>query len=146
MAVSTIASTLGRVGGVRDENGVDHTTPIINILNGNRTAEQMIGEYFGLRKEVVYSDDWKEVLDMINEFRNHSVLQEKKVHFVQYFKDKGMTEEMYYKVIPREYVYKPVEKIIPNVTENEQSNNISTTESKGEQPLQNTCGRARKNK
>ena len=146
MAVSTIASTLGRVGGVRDENGVDHTTPIINILNWNRTAEQMIGEYFGLRKEVVYSDDGKEVLDMINEFRNHSVLQEKKVHFVQYFKDKGMTEEMYYKVIPREYVYKPVEKIIPNVTENEQSNDTSTSESEGEQPLQNTRGRARKAK
>lgn len=116
------------------------------MINGNRTAEQMIGEYFGLRKEVVYSDDGKEVLDMINEFRDHATLQRKKVHFVQYFRDKGMTEEMYNKVIPQAYTYVPVEKIILNVSENEQSNDTSSPEPKGEQPLQNTRGRARKNK
>lgn len=73
---------------------------------------------------------------MINEeFRDHNVLQRRK--FTLYnTKDKGMTEEMYYKVIPREYVYKPVEKFIPNVTENERVD-TSTSESEGEQPLQN---------
>ena len=88
MSVSTISSSFGRVGGVKDENGIDHTTPIINVMNGHRTAEQMIGEYFGLRKEVIYSDDGKEVVDMVNEVRDPSALKRKKVSFVPYFESK----------------------------------------------------------
>lgn len=104
----------------------------------------MIGEYFGLRKEVVYSDDGQSVIDMINEFRDHAILQKKKVHFVPYFAEKGMTEEMYYKVIPREYQYIPTPKLT-NPT-NEQPDSISDGELASEPELPNTSKRARKNK
>jgi len=50
-------TTTANVYGIKDDNGVDNTSKIVGFLNGNRSAEQMIQEYFGLRKEVVYSDD-----------------------------------------------------------------------------------------
>lgn len=102
MAVSTIASALGAVGGINQESN-----KIIGFLNGNRTAEQMIQEYFWLRKEVVYSDDGTEVIDMINEFRDPEALQKKKVRYNEYFASKGLTEEMFYKNVPRNLVYNP---------------------------------------
>lgn len=52
MAVSTIASSLGKTGGINEES-----QRVINRINGMKSAEEMIGEYFGLRKEVIYSDD-----------------------------------------------------------------------------------------
>ena len=83
MAVSTIQSALGATGGINQESN-----KIIAILNGNRTAEQMIQEYFGLRKEVIYSDDGTEVVDMINEFRDPEALKFKKVRYNDYFASK----------------------------------------------------------
>ena len=65
----------------------------------------MVQEYFGLRKEVVYSDDGTEVVDMINEFKDPEALKAKKVCYKQYFADKGLTEEMFYKLVPRNLVY-----------------------------------------
>lgn len=100
MAVSTIASALWAVWGINQESN-----KVIGFLNGNRTAEQMIQEYFGLRKEVVYSDDGTEVIDMVNEFRDPEALQKKKVRYNDYFASKGLTEEMFYKNVPRSLVY-----------------------------------------
>ena len=48
----------------------------------------MIQEYFGLRKEVIYSDDGENVIDMINEFRDPSMLKLKKVRYNNYFASK----------------------------------------------------------
>lgn len=98
MAVSTIASAYGNTGGINEES-----QKVINRLNGHKTAEEMIGEYFGLRKEVIYSDDGKEVVDMVNEFRDPAVLKAKKVRFVPYFESKGMTRDMFDKAIPKQY-------------------------------------------
>lgn len=83
MAVSTISSALGKTGGINPES-----QKVINWLNGNRSAEEMIGEYFGLRKEIIYSDDGKQVEGMINEFKDHAILKQKKVHFAPYFAEK----------------------------------------------------------
>ena len=144
MAVSTIQSALGATGGINKQS-----QDIINQINGNRSAEQMIGEYFGLRKEVQYSDDGQEVIGMINEFKDREALQRKKVQFVQYFKDKGMTEEMFKKATLQDYVYVYTPKITtitPKPIENEQSDDNSTTEPKGEPALPNTDKRTRKNK
>lgn len=98
MAVSTIASALGKTGGINEES-----QKIINKLNGFKSAEEMIQEYFGLRKEVVYSDDGQSVVDMINEFRDPEVLKRKKVKFVPYFESKGMTREMFDKAVPVQF-------------------------------------------
>lgn len=48
----------------------------------------MIQEYFGLRKEVIYSDDGTEVVDMINEFKDPEILKLKKVCYKPYFATK----------------------------------------------------------
>lgn len=83
-----MVTTTGNIYGIKDDNGVDNTSKIVSFLNGNRSAEQMIQEYFGLRKEVVYSDDGSEVVDMINEFRDPEMLQLKKVQYNDYFASK----------------------------------------------------------
>ena len=111
MAVSTIQSALGATGGINQESN-----KIIAILNGNRTAEQMIQEYFGLRKEVIYSDDGTEVVDMINEFRDPEALKFKKVRYNDYFASKWLTEEMFYKNVPRNLVYVETPNLIEDVT------------------------------
>jgi hypothetical protein len=131
MALSTIASSLGAIVGVKDPNGVDNTTPIVNFLNGNRTASQMIQEYFGLRKEVIYSDDGTEVVDMINEFKDPEALKLKKVRYNEYFASKGLTEEMFYKCVPRALVY--VETPITNLIEDD--TNISSVGVVEEKPV-----------
>lgn len=140
MPVSTISSALGATWGINQ-----HSQNVINQINGNRSAESMIGEYFGLCKEVKYSDDGKEVVGMVNDFKDHAALQKKKVQFVQFFKDKGMTEEMYFKVIPREFTYVPEVKVITKNKVNEQSNDVSTSESEGEPTLQVVNKRVGKN-
>lgn len=108
MAVSTIQSALGKTGGINPESN-----RVIGYLSGQRTAEQMIQEYFGLRKEVIYSDDGETVVDMINEFRDPAMLKHKKVCYKPYFASKWLTEDMFYKLVPREYAYE--EKIEPVV-------------------------------
>ena len=128
-------TTTANVYGIKDDNGVDNTSKIVGFLNGNRSAEQMIQEYFGLRKEVVYSDDWSEVVDMINDFRDGEALKFKKVRYNEYFASKGLTEEMFYKYVPRNLVYNPIE------------NDKNTTSSgvvESEPVLQATRGRAKK--
>ena len=99
MAVSTIGSSFGKTGGINEES-----QKVINRINGHKSAEEMIAEYFGLRKEVIYSDDGKEVVDMVNEFRDPVILKAKKVRFVPYFEEKGMTLEMFHKAVPKEYL------------------------------------------
>lgn len=128
MAVSTVASALGAMGGINPESN-----KVLGYLSGQRSAEQMIQEYFGLRKEVIYSDDGQEVIDMINEFRDPAMLKFKKVCFKPYFASKGMTEEMFYRCVPREYAYveapeapkTPEVTLVPEVTT--QSNDQDTT-------------------
>lgn len=98
MAVSTVSSALGVTKGLNEES-----QKVINRLNGFKSAEDMIGEYFGLRKEVIYSDDGQTVVDMVNEFRDPSALLRKKVRFVPYFAEKGMTREMFDKAVPPQF-------------------------------------------
>lgn len=100
MAVSTIASALGQLWWINPESN-----KVLQFLNWGRSAEQMIQEYFGLRKEVIYSDDGTEVVDMINEFKDPEMLKFKKVRYNDYFASKGLTEEMFYKNVPRNLVY-----------------------------------------
>lgn len=89
----------------------------------------MIQEYFGLRKEVIYSDDGTEVVDMINEFRDPEMLKFKRVRYNDYFASKGLTEEMFYKCVPRAYVYNPIENAIEAPTTNLIEDDKDTTSS-----------------
>ena len=130
-----MVTTTSNIHGIKDDNGVDNTSKIVAFLNGNRTAEQMIQEYFGLRKEVVYSDDGSEVIDMINEFKDPEMLQLKKVRYNDYFASKGLTEDMFYKYVPRNLVYNPAKN---------DKDTTSTGVTEDEPVVQNTRGRAKK--
>lgn len=139
MATSTIKSSLGQIGWFNEESN-----KVLSYISWSRTAEQMIQEYFGLRKEVVYSDDGSEVVDMINEFKDPEMLKFKKVRYNDYFASKGLTEEMFYKCVPRAYVYtETVETPTTNLIEDDQDTTSSwKPESKPVVP--NRRGRAKK--
>ena len=121
MPISTVENAFKNFGGINQESN-----KILSSINGQRTVEEMIWEYFGLRKEVIYSDDGQSVDGMINEFIDHDVLQKKKVRYVPYFESKGMTKEMYDKVIPTSYQYQ--EPLEDNQNKDEQ--NTSTRKPK----------------
>lgn len=127
MPVSTIENAFKNIGGINIES-----QKVLNKINGGRSAEEMIWEYFGLRKQVVTNDDGTPS-GMIDEFIDPRALKIKKVRYVPYFKEKGLTEEMFYNVIPKEFIYA-------------EPNDNSVTDTKGEQPLQDTSKRTRKPK
>ena len=132
MAVTTIASALWATGGINPESN-----KIIGYLAWQRTAEQMIQEYFGLRKEVIYSDDGENVIDMINEFRDPSMLKLKKVRYNNYFASKWLTEDMFYKIVPREHVYveAPVAPIVETVTLVQDDKDTTSTWDTQDEPI-----------
>ena len=133
-----MASALGGMWGINPES-----QKILMFLWGQRTAEQMIQEYFGLRKEVIYSDDGETVIDMINEFRDPTILKFKKVRYNAYFASKWLTEEMFYKIVPRDSVYvEPVEPIVTLVQDDKDTTSTWTTQ---EEPVvSRPRGRAKK--
>lgn len=138
MAISTVASALGALGGITPESN-----KVIQFLNGGRSAEQMIQEYFGLRKEVIYSDDGTEVVDMINEFKDPEILKFKKVRYNDYFASKGLTEEMFYKLVPRAFVYKEGEESTTNLIEDDKDT-TSSGESEEKPVVPRPRGRVKK--
>jgi hypothetical protein len=142
MPVSTIASALGRTGGINEESN-----KIIGFMSWQRTAEQMIWEYFGLRKEVIYADNGEDVIDMINEFRDPAMLKFKKVCYKPYFASKWLTEDMFYKIVPRDYVYtEPKEQVEPPIVTlvKDDENTASTWDTQDEPVVPRTRGRAKK--
>jgi hypothetical protein len=159
MPVTTIESAYGTPQGVNAES-----QKVINQLNGYRSAEEMIGEYFGLVKEFRYTDGTtsvtavpnKEVDEYVNEFKDAKVLKEKGVSFVPYFAEKGMTKEMFEKAVkieavvelPLEVVTHEIELPLEVVTpiENGNTNDTGDTEPQGEPSLSNSSTGARKSK
>ena len=125
MAVSTTENAIRYMGGINEASN-----KILSKLNGQKSAEEMIGEYFGLRKEVLFSDDGQDVTGMIDEFRDHDILQKKKVRYVEYFATKGLTKEMYDKVIPTSYTYKEPLKDNKETNGQDTSASASTKKSK----------------
>lgn len=143
MAVSTISSALGVSYGLNEESN-----KVIAFMSWNRTAEQMIQEYFWLRKQVVYSDDGKEAIDMINEFRDPIKLKQKKVHYNEYFRSKWLTEDMFYKLVPRDFVYvEPIAPVIePTITlTTDDKDTTSTWITETKPVVRRPRGRAKKN-
>jgi len=86
MPVSTTVSALG----INPQ-----TNAVINYMNGGRTPEQVIGEFYGLRKEAIYDDAGETVIDMINDFRDDKVLAEKGVKYNAILASRGVTEEKF---------------------------------------------------
>ena len=74
---------------------------VMNYMQGKRNAEQMVWEFFGLRKEAVYNDQWDSAIDFINDFKNEDALKRKKVHLHPILREKGITDEMFNKLFDK---------------------------------------------
>lgn len=73
----------------------EQSAKVLNYMQGWRSAEQMVWEFFGLRKEAVYNDQWDTVTDFINDFNNDAVLKTKGVYLHPKLIEKGITEAIF---------------------------------------------------
>lgn len=71
------------------------TNKVINYMTWRRTAKQIVWEYFWLREEAVYDDNWENIIDYVNDFKDVKVLEQKKVQYNDRLKDLWVTEEMF---------------------------------------------------
>lgn len=73
-------------------NFLGNSKAILNYSKWARTKEQIVQEFFGLRKEVVYDDEWVNIIDMINDFRDLDTLKIKKVAYNTKLQELGVSE------------------------------------------------------
>ena len=115
------------------------TTAVMSYMVWNRSAKQMVGEFFGLREEAVYDDEWENVIDFISDFSDERALIAKKVHLHPKLVEKGITEQMFRdlfkKVTTPDYA-----------REKQQSDNGNTTEDKKESWLSDSSEWVESNK
>lgn len=74
------------------------TQSVMNYMSGQRTSKQIVWEFFWLREEAVYDDEWVNVIDFINDFKDEAILKKKWVHYHPRFKEIGVTEEAFTKL------------------------------------------------
>lgn len=76
------------------------TWAVIKRMMNQRTSEEIIQEFFWLRKEAVYDDTWEKVIDMINDFTDLNALKAKKVKFNNKLAEIWVTEERFNSFFP----------------------------------------------
>lgn len=113
------------------------TWAIINYMAGKRTKKQIVWEFFWLREEAIYDDNWENVVDFVNDFRDLVALKSKKVRYVPKLLDLWVTEQefnaLFQNWLPTFEVEKP---LVSNNEENgktdwwEQSNTWNTRKAK----------------
>lgn len=91
------------------------TQVVLNYMAGQRTAKQIIWEYFGLREEAVYDDDWDNIVDYINDFKDLKALERCSVRYTERLKGMWITEEKFMSYFPNG---------IPNKKEDGEQTNI----------------------
>lgn len=83
-----MVTTTGWLQGLNPE-----TQSVMNYMMGVRTKKQIVWEFFWLREEAVYDDEWVNVIDFINDFKDTDTLKKKWVHYVERFKEFNVSEE-----------------------------------------------------
>jgi hypothetical protein len=76
------------------------TQKVINYMSWQRTQKQIVKDFFWLREEIVYDDNWENVIDMISDFRDLFALKEKKVKYVEKLWQLWVSEEDFNKLFP----------------------------------------------
>ena len=71
------------------------TSKVMNYMSGRRTVKQIVWEYFWLREEAIYDDNWENIIDFINEFKDLKKLEQKKVKYVPRLLELWVTEEAF---------------------------------------------------
>jgi hypothetical protein len=64
---------------------------------------------------------------MINEFKDPVMLKKKKVCYKEYFRTKGLTEEMFYKIVSRELIEEKVIEDVPPLIIHQNGNTDTTS-------------------
>lgn len=91
-----MATTLWNIAGLNTD-----TQKIINYMSWKRTAKQIVWEFFWLREEAIYDDTGEIVVDYINDFRDITALESKKVQYNERLKEIWITEEVFNWLFPR---------------------------------------------
>lgn len=106
------------------------TQKVMNYMAWVRSKKQIVWEFFGLREEAVYDDNWENVIDYINDFKEARVLEAKKVGYLPRLSELWVSEEDFNSLFYWE---------IPNYNKNgkkQSSNSGSTPKPETVQPLQ----------
>lgn len=66
---------------------------VINYMSWKRTKKQIVWEFFWLREEAIYDDNWENVTDFINEFKDVEVLKRKWVKYIKRLSELWVSEK-----------------------------------------------------
>lgn len=83
-------TTLWNIAGLNAD-----TQKVINYMSGRKTEKQIVWEFFWLREEAVYDDNWENIVDYVNDFKDIKVLEQKKVQYNDKLKELWVTEEKF---------------------------------------------------
>lgn len=93
--VTTMRSAFG---GLRAENS--ETQKVIEQMMWVKSKEQIVIEFFWLRKEVIYDNEWVNVVDMINEFKDTAALKRCRVKYHEKLAEFGISESEFKAMFP----------------------------------------------
>lgn len=73
---------------------------VFNYSRWVRSKQEIVKEFFWLRVETIYDDEWVNVVDMINEFRSLKALEEKRVKYNSRLTEMWITEQEFINMFP----------------------------------------------
>lgn len=74
------------------------TSKVMNYMMGRRTVKQIVWEFFWLREEAVYDDNWDNIIDFISDFKDLVALKSKKVRYVPRLAELWVSEQEFNKL------------------------------------------------
>lgn len=109
------------------------TQKVINYYNGGRTPEQVVMEFFDLKKYPIYDDNGENIIDFVNDFNDLNALKKKRVQYKPRLWELWVNEQtfkaMFKNWLPEiEEVKKEeiIEKPVDNIVEDEIEDVIET--------------------
>lgn len=89
------------------------TNKVINYMTWKRTTKQIVWEFFWLREEAIYDDNWENIIDFINDFTDLDALAKKWVKYNDRFLELWITEQDFKNLF---------KKWLPNLDDNKTKN------------------------
>ena len=89
------------------------TNKVINYITWKITTNQIVWEFFWLREEAIYDDNWENIIDFINDFSDLDALAKKWVKYNDRFLELWITEQDFKNLF---------KKWLPNLDDNKTKN------------------------
>lgn len=93
------------------------TAKVLNKLQNKKSAKEIVAEYFWLKEQTVYDDDWENIIDFISDFKDLKALKEKKVQYNDKLESIWITLEMFNWLFSNWLPVKEVELIVEDERE-----------------------------